>query len=138
MTQNINLSLIQRTASAFNIEVVHNIVSNFHKQIRNDLSGVFINQVEFAIPIQYLHYGNKKTNNYYGIFDDMSKDEKLGMSDFVVVQPKVTMDRYSLEQQPRKGDILTIKGIKYSIDTIEDDGTGETTIFLIRKGKTIN
>lgn len=138
MTQTATMPFIQRTRTVYDLGVTHDVLSDFHSQVRNDLDNVFLNSREFAISIRYTHLGSQTTVTYCGIFDDEAEGEQLGNTEFIITQPQVCINRYSMKQKPKKGDVLLIKGINYSVDDIEDDGTGELNLFLVRNKKVVN
>ena len=117
------------------------VLSNLQIQMKDDLDNVFFNTNEFAEKesIQYIHSKSGVTRIYEAIFDNPSQDVKAGsQTEILGIKPQVQIPSWLMEHQPILNDVLIVKGIRYNIDSYEDDGVGVVTIYLVREGQNIN
>lgn len=114
------------------IEAGSNVVlSDLQLTFQNDLRTVFFNEKEFPESLTIQHTASGEVVAYKGIFDlpSTSVNPNTGVS-INIPKPVVRVQEHLLKGKPCKGDIVTIRKQKYSIDSFENDGVGTIRIFL--------
>lgn len=134
-TQTLHLIINITTASAF-----QEVLSDFDLQVRYDLINAFFPEDDFyTVLIQYIHsYPLNTIENYTVYFEDPTREVSPHANIKVTNRhPRVELNAYELKQYPKVDDILVIKGIRYGIDYIDDEGTGVIELYLVKEGKRI-
>jgi hypothetical protein len=111
-------------------------LSALQEQMNEDLSDVFFDTDEFAEPTNcaYTHFKTGNVEYYPVIFDDPSQNVNFGSeSDVTALKPIARIPFHLLKNFPDKRDIITIRGIDYTIDELDSDGVGTVIFNLIRR-----
>lgn len=126
---------ISRTPAIGAIGVAQFRVMNaFQTQLNTDLDDTFFGETEFAEPVTYTHYGTGQTVTYRGIFDNPTQELSANaQTESIQLQPQVQIALHQTKQEPSVKDTIKIRGIQYKIESLEKDGVGVATLFLVRE-----
>lgn len=103
-------------------------------QMVNDLDECFFNNAEFAVNCTYTHYNLGTDETYKVIYDDPTQTVLEGtQTQVIALKPQIMIAISQMKQQPTMRDVITLNGIQYTIDEIENDGVGVLTLYLLRK-----
>lgn len=114
------------------IEAGSNVVfSDLQLSFAQDLQNVFFNEKEFPETITIQHKTSAKVVSYKGIFDLPSANinPNTGVS-INIPKPVVRVQEHLLQGKPTKGDVVTVRKQKYTVDNFENDGVGTIRIYL--------
>lgn len=109
--------------------------TDFQTQLNSDLENVFFNSAEFAInTVSYTHYGNGEVKVYTVIPDNPTQELTPGIKSSITShKPFIKIPTHLLIQEPDPNDQIVWKGVRYFIESTEDDGVGVTTFNLTLK-----
>lgn len=89
---------------------------------------------EHALPITYLHVSGE-LRIYRAINDEPYTEANVSDSSVDSRQKVVTFGEAAFIRTPKRGDVVTIKGIKYQVERIRPDGTGMVDITCTQYGQ---
>lgn len=114
--------------------IIGHVRSPLQVQMRDDLTEVFFNTLEFGGTCQYKHHGSSVANVYPYILDTPTEEMLFGQPRNVVsTRPCIQIPLYRMAQYPTTRDRVTIDGIVYAISVPPmDDGVGVVTLELQR------
>ena len=138
MAVDLNPVGINRSAykDVFAPSVAKHVRSPLQVQMRDDLTDVFFNTLEFGGTCQYQHHGSAILESYPYILDMPSEEISFGQPRSVIsIRPCIQIPLYRMAQYPMTRDKVTIDGIVYAVTTPpSDDGVGVVTLELQRTG----
>jgi hypothetical protein len=140
MAQEATLSPIVAQVSIPLTEAYQRTLSDFDEQMITDLDDAFFPTQDFfceQITIEHAApYSDSET--YSGYFEDPTRDVSPNSSIRVTaLHPMIELSVPHLAQYPTMEDVIVIRGIRYTIDFIDDEGTGVIRIYLLREGKQV-
>jgi len=114
------------------IEAGSNVVlSDLQLSFAQDLQNVFFNPKEFPETVTIQHKASGQVVPYKGIFDlpsaNINPNTGAGIN---IPKPVVRVQEHLLKGKPAKGDIVTARKQKYTVDSFENDGVGTIRIYL--------
>ena len=107
--------------------------NDFLKGCDSDLSDVFFNSDEFAIPIKVLHTNLHIEKIYYGIFDIPHQPVDLGEINVSSSLPQIMLNEKALLEKIQKKDRITINSIIYLVEDTKSNGCDVIRVFLRKK-----
>tara|TARA_R110001606_G_scaffold40151_3_gene109864 strand:+ start:87 stop:500 length:414 start_codon:yes stop_codon:yes gene_type:complete len=107
--------------------------SDFNSQLELDMECTFFNaEGIFTEPVRYEHITGE-IDIYMGLLNNPHVDFSI------VLKNKQSDRRMQLRlqeskilRQPAEGDIATIRGVKYTVNDVQPDGVGTTTLAMQR------
>ena len=102
--------------------------------METDLQNVFFNGSDFNESCRVYHTLLGTWETYNVDFDDPSTTIDFGSdADVSDLKPQVMIPNYALLAKIDKSDYFTIRGTQYTVENINNDGVGVTTVFLRRR-----
>ena len=140
MAQTATLILISASFSLGTVGTYQRVLSDFDIQMRVDLQEAYFPSRDFFCePITIEHSAPySASESYSAYFEDPSRDVSPNSQIRVnELHPMVELDSFSLAQYPKTDDVFVIRGVRYTIDFLDDDGTGVIRVYLLREGKQV-
>ena len=144
MSQSVTLQLVTLTLTVNAISVYQRELSDFDLQMRTDLVRAFFPETDFFCEnVTYIHtkpYSG--TEIYSGYFEDPTREGMLQAREQIVMSksrvksnilhPTLELNAFAMEQFPHLDDRVIIRGSRYQIDYLSNDGMGIVKLFLVR------
>jgi len=140
MTQTATLILLSASFSIGTVGAYQRVLSTFDLQMRVDLAEAFFPTRDFfceQITIEHsAPYSASET--YSGYFEDPTREvSPKSQVRVTALHPMIELSVPDLAQYPRTSDVIVIRNVRYTIDFIEDEGTGVIRIYLLREGRQV-
>lgn len=105
--------------------------NEFQKQLKIDLSQVFFNQSEFAIPYRLYLDNGKIIYDGYGHFSEPTEIISMGTANILTTKPQLLINSEELPFKIAKKDRIALNGRNAIVENQPGDGVG--TIRLVLK-----
>lgn len=140
MAQTATIQRIDSAESVKTISAYQRVLSPFDLQMRSDLADAFFPVSDFFTePITYIHSAPASVSTTYSAyFEDPSREvSPRSQVKITTLHPMIELNQFAMAQYPKINDVIIVRGIRYSIDFIDYDGTGVIRIYLVREGKSV-
>ncbi len=135
MATTLQFSGVERVPQLGALAVVHLPRSGFFTQLESDISDVFLNESEFAEPVQITFLSLPGSVTVSALFDNPAAHMSTGdPADFQTLRPQVRVQESKLPQPPTaKNTRVRVRGVDYLVEDVISDGVGTTLLYLKRK-----
>lgn len=135
MTQTVNPSLISRPATVGGASSSQQSYNPFLLSVmETDLQNVFFAGTDFNESARIYHSAIAMWHLYDVCFDDPSTTIDFGAdADVSDLKPQIMIPNYALKAKISKDDKITVRGVQYIVEDVNNDGVGVTTIFMRRR-----
>ena len=135
MTQTVSPSLIASTSSIGGASTSQQDFNPFLLSVmETDLQNVFFNGSDFNESVRIYHATIGTWQTYSIDFDDPSTTIDFGAdADLSDLKPQIMIPNYALKAKITKADKIIVRGTQYTVEDVNNDGVGVTTVFMRRR-----